>query len=381
MLRALDRSAIWLFAVTLFALVPGLYWLGAIDITSVNQLGRFLCLAIVALGLDLVWGYTGILSLCQAMFFCLGGYCIGMHLALHGPLDGDGIPRCLYVVTSQVSGFTLPAFWEPFRSFPAAVALGLVLPGLAALLFGFLAFRSRVTGVYFSIITQALTVIAVLLFRRNEMRLCGTNGLTNFESLLGWDVRSSATKVSLYLATATVLMATYWLCRRLERSRAGRILVAIRDKESRLRFAGYRPVHYKTFVFTVGAVIAAVGGMLYTPQNGIITPYKMEPAESIAMVVWVAVGGRGTLAGAIIGALVVSYLSSLLTTHLPSTWPFVLGSLAIAVVLFMPEGLLGLWRRLLQRRATGPAAAAPGPDPDPDPTVPAAPAAAVEVTR
>ncbi len=352
MLKTIDRSAIWLFAAALFVVVPGLYWSGAIDITSINQLGRFLCLAIVALGLDLVWGYTGILSLCQALFFCLGGYCIGMHLALHGPLDGDGIPRCLFVVTSQVSGFHLPAFWEPFTSFAAAIALGLLLPGLAAFLFGFLAFRSRVTGVYFSIITQALTVIAVLLFRRNELRLCGTNGLTNFETVLGWDVRDSATKLALYLITAAMLLVVWWLCRRLVASRAGRILVAIRDKESRLRFAGYKPVHYKTFIFTVGAMIAALGGMLYTPQNGIITPYKMEPAESIAMVVWVAVGGRGTLAGAVIGALAVSYLSSLLTTHLPSTWPFVLGGLAITVVLFMPDGLLGLWRRLRERGAS-----------------------------
>jgi urea transport system permease protein len=344
-----NRYALVAAALILLAIVPGLYATGMVQITVINQLGRFLCLAIVALGLDLVWGYSGILSLCQAMFFCIGGYCMGMHLALHGPLDGDGIPRCLYVVTSQVSGFSLPWFWEPLRTFPMAMVLGVAIPGAIAFLFGYLSFRSRVRGVYLSIITQALTVIAVLLFRRNELHLCGTNGLTNFETLLGFDLRENSTKLGLYWVSAVALVAAYLACRHLVRSRAGRLLVAIRDNESRLRFSGYHPVHFKTFVFTLGAILAALGGMLYTPQNGIITPAKMEPYESIYMVIWVAVGGRGTLAGAVIGALAVNGLASLLTSVAPITWPFLVAGSAIGVVLFTPDGLLGLWQRLSQR--------------------------------
>jgi urea transport system permease protein len=362
-----NRIALIAAALTLLLIVPGLYEGGMMQITVINQLGRFLCLAIVALGLDLVWGYSGILSLCQAMFFCIGGYCMGMHLALHGPLDGDGIPRCLYVVTSQVSGFSLPWFWEPLRTFPMAVVLALAVPGMIAFLFGYLSFRSRVRGVYLSIITQALTVIAVLLFRRNELRLCGTNGLTNFETLLGFDLRADATKLGLYWVSAAALVASYLVCRHLVRSRAGRILIAVRDNESRLRFSGYHPVHFKTFVFTLGAILAALGGMLYTPQNGIITPAKMEPYESIYMVIWVAVGGRGTLAGAVIGALAVNGLASLLTSVAPITWPFLVAGSAIGVVLYTPDGLLGLWQRLSQRwwprRGDGDAAL---PDGDPD---------------
>jgi urea transport system permease protein len=340
-----EFAATGLVLLTLLVIMPGLYKLGAIDVIVLNQLGRFLCYAIAALGIDLIWGYCGILSLCQAMFFCFGGYAIGMHLALHGPLDGDGIPRCLYVVTSVVKGFQLPAFWRPFQTLPAAIALSLVVPGLLAFVFGYFAFRSRVRGVYFSIITQATTVAVALIFRRNETRLCGTNGLTNFETIAGFDLRAPGTKLALYFLTVFTLIVVYVVCRGITRSRLGRLLLAVRDNESRLRFAGYQPVTVKAFAFTAAGVIAGIGGMLYTPQNGIITPFKMEPIESILMVLWVAVGGRGTLAGAVVGSLLVNYVGSFFSSALPGAWPFVQGGLFIAVVLLLPDGIVGAWRK------------------------------------
>lgn len=335
-------------AALLFLLVgvPMLYSMGFMGITAVNQLGRFLCLAIVALGIDLVWGYAGILTLCQAMFFCFGGYAIGMHMALHGPLDGDGIPRALYVVTSEVSGFKLPWFWVPFRELPLAMLLALFIPGVVAFIFGYFAFRSRVRGVYFSIITQATTWAATLMFRKNEMHLCGTNGLTNFVTLAGFNLQNPRVLLGLYILTALALAASYYLCTYVVRSWLGRLLMAVRDNESRLRFASYQPTTIKLFVFVLGAILAGLGGMLYTPQNGIITPFKMEPAVSITMVVCVAVGGRSTLSGAILGALAVSYLESISTNYFPKAWPFVLGGLFVLVTLVIPDGIVGTWRRL-----------------------------------
>jgi urea transport system permease protein len=339
-------------AVLFFLVIPILNAAGVVPDYKLNVLGKYLSVAIVAVGIDLIWGYTGILSLCQAMFFCFGGYAIGMYMALHGPLDGEGIPRCLYVVSSEVSGMKLPFFWAPFRYLPIALILGLFLPGLAAFVFGYFAFRSRVRGVYFSIITQATTLGACLVFRRNETKLCGTNGLTNFVTLAGFDLQSPTVRLGLYFLTLLTLLLVYKLCRHVIQSRLGRLLVATRDNESRLRFAGYNPVNLKLFAFTLGAVIAALGGMLYTPQNPIITPFKMEPAESIMMVIWVAVGGRGTLTGAVLGAIVVNYLNSLLTTHIPAAWPFVQGALFVGVVLFAPDGLIGAWRKWRSRFAS-----------------------------
>ncbi|MGN6370020.1 MAG: urea ABC transporter permease subunit UrtC [Phycisphaerae bacterium] len=321
------------------------------DITSVNQLGRFLAVALVALGIDMVWGYAGILTLCQAMFFCFGGYAIGMHMALHGPLDGDHIPRCLFVVSSEVGGIQLPWFWKPFETLPGAVGLAFFLPGVFAFVFGYFTFRSRVRGVYFSIITQALTWAMSLVFSKNETRLCGTNGLTNFVTLGGFDLQSSRVKLGLYVVTVVILIAAYLMCVMIVRSRLGRLLVAVRDNESRLRFAGYQPVTFKVFVFVLGAVLAALGGVLYTPQNGIITPAKMSVPESVTLVVLVAVGGRGTLSGAVLGAVVVSYLGSILTTRWPALWPFFLGGLFVAVTLFSPDGIVGAWRKLFVPRA------------------------------
>jgi urea transport system permease protein len=325
----------------LLVLIPALYGAGAYDITAINKLGRYLSVAIVALGIDLVWGYAGILTLCQAMFFCFGGYAIGMHLAMHGRLDEHGVPQALSVVSSVVGGIPLPEFWKPFRNLGSAVALGIALTGIFAYVFGYFAFRSRVRGVYFSIITQATTLAATLVFSKNEMMLCGTNGLNLFGTLAGFDLDKPGVKFVLYLLSAAVLILVYVLCLLIVRSRTGRLLKAVRDNESRLRFAGYQPVLFKTFVFTFGAILAAVGGILYTPQNGIITPAKMKPEESIFLVVFVAVGGRGTLLGAVVGALTVSYMQGYLTSAAPQAWPFFLGGLFIVVTLLFPEGIVG----------------------------------------
>lgn len=350
----------------LLVIMPGLYKAGAIDIIVINQLGRFLCYAIAAIGIDLVWGYCGVLSLCQAMFFCFGGYAIGMHMALHGPLDGDNIPRCLFVVTSVVKGFQLPAFWKPFQTLPMALILAMAIPGIASFIFGYFAFRSRVRGVYFSIITQATTVAVAMIFRRNETRLCGTNGLTNFVTLGGMDLQSPGTRLALYFITVVTLIVVYLICRFIIASRLGRLLVAVRDNESRLRFAGYQPVTIKAFAFTAAGVIAGIGGLLYTPQNGIITPFKMEPIESIMMVLWVAVGGRGTLAGAVVGSLLVNYVGSLFSSWLPNAWPFVQGGLFILVVLLMPDGIVGTWRKRSTGETVAPAPIAEDDDPTPE---------------
>lgn len=364
----LSRFVPYIVLFLAIVVVPVLYSLGVIDIAKVNQCGRYLCFAIVALGVDLVWGYTGILSLCQAMFFVMGAYAMGMHLALHGPTDGPNhdIPRCLFVVSSAVSGFSLPWFWKPFDSLAATLILGWLIPGVAAFIFGYLAFRSRVRGVYFSIITQATTLAAVNVLGLNNMLLCGTNGLTNFETLGPIDLRVNSGKLTMYIITVVVLVVLYLACQFLVKSRLGRILVAIRDNEPRLRFSGYRPLYFKIFAFTAAAAIAGIGGMLYSPQNGIVTPSDLDVEKSIFMVVLVAVGGRSSLSGAILGALVVNFIYSITTSGVtvvihqinipllrPEYWPFVLGLLALSVVLYFPAGLIGLWRRLNGTDDTG----------------------------
>jgi urea transport system permease protein len=330
-----------------FLAVPALALGGAIDPSSLNRLGRYLAFALVAIGIDLVWGYTGMLSLCQALFFCLGGYCMGMHLCL---AEGGGdvrpefhdIPAFFYFNDITV----LPAFWQPFRSRTLAIIAVLVVPATFAALFGYVIFRSRVKGVYFSIVTQALAWAALLAFNNQKLLLGGTNGMTNFykpmNSTFPWIL-------GLYLATATILLLAYLGARHLVRSRAGRVLVAIRDNESRLRFSGFQPVHYKVFVFAVGALLAAVGGMLYAPQTGVIGPSDMNIDVHIMMVIWVAVGGRGRLWGALLGALLVNYAYSCLTSDLPSAWPFLQGTLFLLVVLLFPDGCVKLWDRFEER--------------------------------
>ncbi|HEX4000344.1 MAG TPA: urea ABC transporter permease subunit UrtC [Pirellulales bacterium] len=334
--------AFWVFMVVAFFGVPALYHHDLLDASQVSLFGKFVALAIVAISLDLVWGYTGVLCLCQSLFFTLGGYGMGMYLAMHGPLDNGNIPRALFVVSSQVSGMTLPWFWYPFSSLPLAILLALMVPGFVALIVGYFGFASRVRGVYFAILTQALTLAAYKVFCLNNMLLCGTNGLTNFVTLAGHDLRDNNVKVGLFQTTVIVFIAVYLLCKYIVSSRMGRVLIAIRDNESRLRFSGYRPHYYKVFVFTLSAMLAGVGGMLYTPQNGIITPSNMAVAPSIAVAIWVAVGGRGTLRGAAFGALIVLWIENFLTTRCPNFWPFVDGGLFIAAALWFPAGMLNV---------------------------------------
>ena len=326
-------------AALFFLVIPGLNYAGVVPDYKLNFLGKYLCFAIVALGIDLIWGYTGLLSLSQALFFCLGGYAMAMHLSLP---EGGGIyevPQFLsYVYYGRDN--PLPPFWRPMRSLAFAVAAGVFVPAVVASVFGFFIFRSRVRGVYFSIITQAVAWGAWLLISRHEMLLGGTNGLTNFSKAL---TQEKKWILGLYLLTAGTLAGAYALCHWLVRSRLGRVLVAVRDKETRLYFAGYKPYAFKVFAFTVAAVLAAVGGMLYSPQVTIISPHNMRVEESILMVIWVALGGRGRLWGAIVGSLLVNYTYAALTSDLPAVWPFVQGAMFLAVVLLFPGGLVSLW--------------------------------------
>jgi urea transport system permease protein len=240
----------------------------------------------------------------------------------------------------------LPLFWKPFYSFVASILAGIVIPALFALIFGFLAFRSRIRGVYFAIITQALALMAWLIFNRNETNLGGTNGLTDFKQILGFRLSEPGTQLALYVATVLCLGASYLLCRWIVGSRAGRVLVAVRDSEQRVRFSGYSPSNYKLFVFVVSAALAGLAGMLYVPQVGIITPAQIGVLPSLEMVIWVAVGGRATLVGAIIGAVGVNLGRSILTNYFPELWPFMLGGLFVAVVLLFPDGVIGLSKHL-----------------------------------
>ena len=375
--RLLSRDyGIWI-ALACGIAIPLLYLGGFVSIDTVNMLGRYLALALVAISLDLVWGYTGMLCLCQSFFFALGGYAMGMYLAHHGGpegiVDSSGwkIPACLYVVypygVGEAPGDALtPWFWKPFFSLPGTLFLGLAIPGFVAFVIGFFVFRSRVRGVFFAVLTQAVTLAAWLVFCMNDMKLCGTNGLTRFDQVAGFQLSDSNTRLALYVITLVLLALVYGICSFIIHSRLGRVLVAIRDNETRLRFAGYKPHLFKIFIFSVSAMIAGLGGMLYAPQMGIFTPTNMEVRESILVVSWVAVGGRGTLGGAVAGTLVVNLFYSFLTSRqeffwfledylapatyeklvwTPDYWPFVLGGLFIIVVLYLPDGIASLWSR------------------------------------
>ncbi|MBI3635466.1 MAG: urea ABC transporter permease subunit UrtC [Candidatus Rokubacteria bacterium] len=322
---------------------------------TLNLFGKFLTYAILALGLDLLWGYAGVLSLGHGVFFGLGAYAMGMHLMLEigtKSVYQNALPD--FMVWNQVK--ELPLFWVPFRSAAFTLIAIVVVPALAAFFFGFLAFRSRVRGVYFSIITQALALSAWLVFNRNEMRLGGTNGLADFKTIFGFALNQPATQRGLYVATVIALVGAYALCRWITASRAGKVLVAIRDSETRVLFSGYSPVYYKLFVFVISAILAGVAGALYAPQVGIITPAKIGVLPSIEMVVWVAAGGRGTLLGAILGAFGVNWIQSWLTTSYPDVWLLFLGALFMGVVLFFPDGVLGMLQRVAKRtmRSIGP---------------------------
>ena len=340
---------------------------------SLNRFGKFLAFAILALGLDLIWGYTGILSLGQGVFFGLGAYCMGMHLMLtigKESVYGSDMPD--FMVWNQVK--ELPLFWKPFYSFPAAVIGAILVPMAFASVFGFFAFRSRIKGVYFAIITQALALAAWLVFNRNDTNLGGTNGLTDFKQVLGYRLSEPGTQRVLYVITVLCLGASYLLCQWIIRSRAGRVLVAVRDSEKRVVFSGYTPANYKLFVFVVSAGLAGLAGLLYAPQVGIITPAQIGVLPSLEMVIWVAVGGRASLAGAVLGAVSVNYGRSILTNYFPELWPFILGGLFVLVVLLFPDGLIGMMRKgkslLTQRKPDGG-----------EPVVPAEKAAVLEGKR
>ena len=312
---------------------------------GLGLLGKYLCFAILALSVDLVWGYAGILTLGHAAFFALGGYAMGMYLMRQIGARGMYANPVLPDFMVFLNYTELPWFWLGMDWFPIAMLAALLVPGALAALFGYFAFRSRVTGVYLSIITQALTYALLLAFFRNDMGFGGNNGLTDFKELLGAPLNSDTTRAALLMASAIALCALLVGSAMLMRSRFGLVMIAMRDAEARTRFLGYRPERYKLVVFTLSAMMAAIGGALYVPQVGIINPGEFAPANSIEAVIWVAVGGRGTLVGAVLGAVLVNGGKTLLTGALPDAWLFALGALFILVTLFLPRGLLGLVRR------------------------------------
>ncbi len=316
---------------------------------TVTLLGKYLTYALLAVAVDLVWGYLGILSLGHGAFFALGGYAMGMYLMRQigdrGVYGNPDLPDFMVFLNWQ----ELPWFWSGFDQFWFAALMILLVPGVLAFVFGWLAFRSRVTGVYLSIITQALTYALMLAFFRNEMGFGGNNGLTDFKDILGFDIQSDATRIGLFLASAIALALGYLLCRAIVTSRLGRVAVAIRDAEDRTRFIGYRVDHYKLAIFTVSAMLSGVAGALYVPQVGIINPGEFSPLNSIEMVIWVAIGGRNTLYGAVIGAILVNYGKTYFTGVLPEAWLFALGGLFVFVTLFLPQGIAGLLRRRRQK--------------------------------
>jgi urea transport system permease protein len=312
---------------------------------QIGKYGKYLCYAVLAISVDLLWGYTGLLSLGQALFFALGGYMMGMYLMrMIGSLGQYHQPIPDFLVFLGWS--KLPAFWRPFSSFPFALMMTFLLPAVVALVFGYLAFRSRIRGVYFSILTQALTYAASILFFRNDLLLGGNNGFTDFKFMLGHDLRRASTQRGLYICTGLLLLATYLLCRWLTTTKFGKIQRAIRDSENRVLFSGYATASFKLFVFLISALIAALAGALFVPQAGIINPEEMRPEKSLEAVVWVAVGGRGTLIGPVVGAIAVNWLKSWASSNYPDLWPMFLGALFILVVLILPGGLVSLPARV-----------------------------------
>jgi urea transport system permease protein len=351
--RLLTRGGWIVFALAayvLLVLVPGLnlllpaghplhladYW--------VTLGGKIMCYAIVALAMDLIWGYAGILSLGHGLFFALGGYAMGMYLMRSIGREG--------VYQSDLPDFMVfldwrayPWYWSFTDHFWYAALLVVLVPGLLAFVFGYFAFRSRIKGVYFSIITQALTYAFMLLFFRNDTGFGGNNGFTDFKRILGYPIAAPGTRVALFIATAVALLGALLLARYVVTSKLGRVLTAIRDAESRVMFCGYSPLHYKLFVWTLSAVLCGIAGALYVPQVGIINPSEMSPANSIEIAIWTAVGGRGTLIGPIVGAFVVNGAKSWFTQAFPEYWLFFLGLLFILVTLFLPHGVIDLLRR------------------------------------
>ena len=307
----------------------------------VSLLGKYICFALLAISVDLIWGFCGILSLGHGAFFALGGYAMGMHLMRQigdrGVYGNAVLPDFMVFLDWD----SLPWYWYGFDNFVFAAFMAILVPGTLAFAFGWLAFRSRVTGVDFAIITQAMTFALMLAFFRNDMGFGGNNGLTDFKDLLGFSLQSDLMRCSLFIASTCALAAGYLLCRFVTQSNLGQVLVAIRDAESRVRFLGYRVARYKLFIFTVSAMLAGVAGALYVPQVGIINPSEFAPPGSIEIVIWVAVGGRGTLYGAALGAVLVNYAKTYFTGALPDAWLYVLGGSFIFVTLFLPKGIVG----------------------------------------
>ena len=306
---------------------------------TLTLVGKILCYAIVALALDLVWGYAGMLSLGHGLFFALGGYAMGMYLMRQA--SGDELPAFM----TFLSWTELPWYWVGTEHFLWALCLVVLAPGLLALVFGFFAFRSRIKGVYFSIMTQALTFAGMLLFFRNETGFGGNNGFTNFRSILGFGITEPGTRAVLFVATVVLLVSSLYIGWRLARSKFGRVLTALRDAENRLMFCGYDPRGFKLFVWVLSAVLCGLAGALYVPQVGIINPSEMSPTNSIEAAVWVALGGRGTLIGPLLGAGVVNGMKSWFTVAFPEYWLFFLGALFIIVTLYLPKGVIGLLKK------------------------------------
>ena len=360
--RALDRGTVLFIALlaVIAVLVPALNLLLPpsspfyLSTYFVALFGKYICYALLALALDLIWGYCGILSLGHGAFFALGGYAMGMYLMRQIGTRGvyaDPIRPDFMVFLNWPE---LPVYWYGFQHFAYAAVMVVLVPGLLALVFGWFAFRSRVTGVYFSIITQALTFALMLGFFRNNFGFGGNNGLTDYKDILGFNVQAQGTRCALFAISTLALMLGFLLCRTVVASKFGKVLIAIRDAEARTRFLGYRVESYKLVLFTLSACMAGVAGALYVPQVGIINPSEFSPANSIEAVIWVAVGGRGTLVGAVLGAVLVNYAKTYFTSGLLAPyWLFMLGALFIAVTLFLPRGVVGSFRHWLTRERAG----------------------------
>jgi len=356
-----DKGGITLLSIllALIIIIPGLNLFVAQDsifhITTytLTLLGKYLCFALLAVALDLVWGYCGILSLGHGAFFALGGYAMGMYLMRQigdrGVYGNPDLPDFMVFLDWS----ELPWYWQGFDMFWFAMVMVVLVPGILAFVFGYLAFRSRVTGVYLSIMTQAMTYALLLAFFRNEMGFGGNNGLTDFKEILGFNLQAGSTRAVIFIASALALAIGYLICRYIVTSKLGQVVIAIRDAEDRTRFIGYKVESFKLWVFVVSAVLAGIAGALYVPQVGIINPGEFSPLNSIELVVWVAVGGRATLYGAALGAVAVNYGKTYFTAALPELWLFALGGLFIVVTVFMPKGLVGVWKNFWQKKFKG----------------------------
>ena len=317
---------------------------------TVTLLGKYLCFALLALSVDLVWGYLGILSLGHGAFFALGGYAMGMYLMRQigdrGVYGNPILPDFMVFLNWDA----LPWYWYGFDNFGFALLMMFFAPGILAFVFGWLAFRSRVTGVYLSIMTQAMTYALMLAFFQNDFGFGGNNGLTDFKDILGFNLQNDSTRCGLFIASALALLGGFALCKYIAQSRLGSLVMAIRDSESRVRFMGYRDEHVKLFIFVISALLAGIAGALYVPQVGIINPSEFAPIRSIELVIWVAIGGRGTLYGAVLGAFVVNYAKTFFTAWAPEAWLFILGGIFVFVTVFMPKGLVGVYNQILTRK-------------------------------